>query len=131
MDHSDHINKREASHHRSQGGHSMERDINAAELAWDLWKSGCSADWDRALRLKDEVIKRNPRAWEYAMKEVNTAEAVERRLPPALRTFQEGERRGLRLKTLSSGEQYIGPADDPYACERRGWASSARNRFSY
>lgn len=89
--------------------------VRAAELAYDLWKSGDPHDWDRALDLREEVSKRSPKAWEYAMKEIRIEEEAERRLPPHQRHFQAGEKRGLRAYERGNGHIEIREAPDPYA----------------
>jgi hypothetical protein len=89
--------------------------VRAAELAYDLWKSGDSRDWDRALDLREQISKRSPKAWEYAMKEVRIEEEAERRLPPHQRNFEPGEKRGLRAYETGSGHIEIREAPDPYA----------------
>jgi len=89
--------------------------VRAAELAYDLWKSGDPHDWDRALDLREQISKRSPRAWEYAMKEVRIEEEAEGRMPPHQRSFEPGAKRGLRAYETGNGHIEIREAPDPYA----------------
>ncbi len=123
---------RNSRHHKDHtGDYSFADHVRAAELAWDLWKSGDSRDWDRALALKDKIVKQSPKAWQYAMKEVQTQEEVERRLPAHLRTFQAGEKRGLRAYEREDGCLELREAPDPYATKNnlRFAAKRQENHF--
>ncbi len=110
----------ESKHHPE---HSTFADhVRAAELAYDLWKSGDSCDWDRALLFREEVSKSSPIAWQYAMKEIRIEEEEEEeeeeaecRLPPHQLIFEPGEKRGLRASETGSGHIEIREAPNPYA----------------
>lgn len=58
-------------HHK----HDNAADVNAAHIAWDLWKSSDPRDWDKALDERERINKHNPRAWKKAMQEVDVEEA--------------------------------------------------------
>ena len=113
----------ENQHHGKSKHHSepstFADNVRAAELAYDLWKSGDPKYWDRALDLREQVSKRSPKAWEYAMKEVRIEEEAERRLPRHLRNFEPGEKRGLRAYETGSGHIEIREAPDPYASRQQ------------
>jgi len=58
-------------HHK----HDNAADVNAAHIAWDLWKSSDPRDWDKALDERERINKHNPKAWKKAMHEVDVEEA--------------------------------------------------------
>jgi len=57
-------------------GHQMEQDRQAAHAAWDAWKSDDPAAWDWALDQRERILKKDPKAWTKAMKEVDAEDAA-------------------------------------------------------
>lgn len=64
-------------HHKHSDKNGAD-DVNAAHLAWDLWKSNDPKDWDKALDMKDHITRHNPKAWKKAMNEVDAEEEAQK-----------------------------------------------------
>lgn len=78
----DGLSKNESSQHR-KGHHSAhrntEQDVQSAHAAWDAWKSNDPEAWDWALEQREKISKKDPKAWNKAMKEVDAEEAAQKR----------------------------------------------------
>ncbi|MBK9620012.1 MAG: hypothetical protein IPO31_12620 [Candidatus Obscuribacter sp.] len=108
-------------HHK----HDSAADVNAAHIAWDLWKSNDPRDWDKALDERERINKHNPKAWKKAMHEVDAEEAQHKVAkhhevvakpvpkPIEIRSDKPVERIPAVISQDQSGENIVAPGYAP------------------
>lgn len=69
------------SKHGKSHGHSSHsaEDAALAHKAWEAWQSNDPAAWDWALDQRNHLLRKDPKAWAKAMKEVDDDEAAKER----------------------------------------------------
>jgi hypothetical protein len=107
----------DSSHHSKAHRNSvkqMERDVQTAHDAWDAWKSHDPEAWDWALDQRERIAKKDPKAWNKAMKEVDAEEAAQKRLAQAERQRELAAARELQAEEKMRRQYMNSPLEDAH-----------------